>query len=146
MDSSLEVLPSSQSLSISARPTTRCGQSRKRGRMIEENMNTCCLPRSLCLPSPAANDFTPDDSIFPDYTCTPDSSHVFLVFPLFLLCLTLSFFQQEMYSSSRMFLSTRPTSTFDIGSNKFLTFGNPCFGYSSALCACVECMGKTYRR
>jgi hypothetical protein len=70
--------------------------------------------RLIRLPCPAANDFAPDDPVFPNHSSTPHSAHILLILAFFLLCLALSLFQQEMYPSSRMFLSTRPTSTFDI--------------------------------
>ena len=82
-----------------------------------------------CLPGPAADNFTPDDTVFPDNAGAPNPTHIFLIFPLFLLSFTLAFLQQEMYSRSRMFLPTRPSSSLDIRSNKFLTFRNPCFRY-----------------
>jgi len=98
------------------------------------NMNTCNRPvlARHFLPGPAADDFTPDDTVFPYNPSTPDPAHIFLIFPLFLLSLTLAFLQQEMYSRSRVFLPTRPSSTFDVRSDKLLTFRNPCFRYSSA--------------
>jgi hypothetical protein len=135
MDSSSEVLPSSQSSSTSARPTTRFvgACSRKRGERIDhgrKNMNTCC--QLVSLPCPPADDFTPDDTVLSHNPSTPNPPHIFLIFPLFLLSLTLAFLQQEVYSRGRVFLPTRPSSSFDIRSNKLLTFGNPCFRYSSA--------------
>jgi hypothetical protein len=147
MGSSLEVLPSSQSSLTFARPTTRCvgARSRKRGERIDhgrKNMNTCC--RLVLLPGPTADDFAPDDTVLPYDTSTPDPPHIFLIFPLFLLSFALALLQQEMYSRSRMFLPTRSSSSFDIRSNKFLTFGNPCFRYSSAK-TLVLCAEKTHQ-
>jgi hypothetical protein len=122
MGSLLEVLRSSPSLSISARPTTRVDLMF--GRKIEcKNVERgeavldakCSIAtRTTILPGPAANDFTPNDPILPDHSSTPHSTHILLILALFQLCLALSLFQQEMYPSSRMFFSTRPTSTFDI--------------------------------
>ena len=136
MDSLLEVLPSSQSSSTSARPTSRlCGHARvDRDKKVENAKHEYMQSSHAsphCLPGPAADDFTPDNTILPYNPSTPDSSHIFLILPLFLLSLTLALLQQEMYPRSRMFLPTRPSSSLDIRSNKFLTFRNPCFRYTS---------------
>jgi len=135
MDSLLEVLPSSQSSSTFAKPTSRLFGHVEIDRREVENAKHVYMQSSLasrrCLPGPAADDFTPDNTILPYNPSTPDSSHIFLILPLFLLSLTLALLQQEMYPRSRMFLPTRPSSSLDIRSNKFLTFRNPCFRYTS---------------
>ena len=135
MGSLLEVLPSSQSSSTFAKPTSRLFGHVEIDRREVENAKHVYMQSSLasrrCLPGPAADDFTPDNTILPYNPSTPDSSHIFLILPLFLLSLTLALLQQEMYPRSRMLLPTRPSSSFDIRSDKFLTFRNPCFRYSS---------------
>ena len=80
------------------------------------NMNTCnrLMLAQHCLPGPAADDFTPDDTILPDDPSTPDPLQHLTPFLLQQLCPGLSLPEEDMKSGLLVLLDPEPGSTLDI--------------------------------